>query len=152
MVRILFRTQDLSEVKRYCYSSWLKILENKVSIQDFIFSREVRMGTYRCALPHKRMPIIEGDIRSDKGPPPPGVMVAARRQLEDPNNEAQYQDRIPYVIARGALQERLVDRAVAPEELLDGFVSSPTHVLPQPTIAFFPAKNSLTGRTTSRGS
>jgi len=51
------------------------------------------------------------------------VVVAARRQLEDPNNEAQYGDRIPYVIARGAPHERLVDRAVAPEELFDGFVS-----------------------------
>jgi len=102
-LKILFRTQDLSDVKRYCYRSWLKILENKVSIQDFIFAREVRMGTY-----------------SDKVPPPPGVVVAARRQLEDPNNEAQYGDRIPYVIARGAPHERLVDRAVAPEELFDG--------------------------------
>ncbi|KAI0003668.1 hypothetical protein BJV74DRAFT_876040 [Russula compacta] len=102
-LKILFRTQDLSVVKRYCYRSWLKILENKVSIQDFIFAREVRMGTY-----------------SDKVPPPPGVIVAARRQLEDPNNEAQYGDRIPYVIARGTQHERLVDRAVAPEELFDG--------------------------------
>jgi DNA polymerase zeta len=59
---------------------------------------------------------------SDKVPPPPGVVVAARRQLEDSNDEAQYGDRIPYVIARGAPQERLVDRAVAPEELFDGFV------------------------------
>ncbi|KAI0296211.1 hypothetical protein BC826DRAFT_1005902 [Russula brevipes] len=104
-LKILFRTQDLSDVKQYCYKSWLKILENKVSIQDFIFAREVRMGTY-----------------SDKVPPPPGVIVAARRQLEDPNNEAQYGDRIPYVIARGAPHDRLVDRAVAPEELFDGLV------------------------------
>ncbi|KAH9049339.1 hypothetical protein EDB84DRAFT_1556197 [Lactarius hengduanensis] len=101
-LKILFRTQDLSDVKRYCYDSWKKILENKVSIQDFIFSREVRMGTY-----------------SDKGPPPPGAVVAARRQLEDPNNEAQYGDRIPYIIARGAPHERLVDRAVALEEFYD---------------------------------
>ncbi|KAH9178730.1 hypothetical protein EDB89DRAFT_2111621 [Lactarius sanguifluus] len=101
-LKILFRTQDLSDVKRYCYESWKKILENKVSIQDFIFSREVRMGTY-----------------SDKGPPPPGAVVAARRQLEDPNNEAQYGDRIPYIIARGAPHERLVDRAVALEEFYD---------------------------------
>ncbi|KAH8997309.1 hypothetical protein EDB92DRAFT_2030379 [Lactarius akahatsu] len=101
-LKILFRTQDLSDVKRYCYESWKKILENKVSIQDFIFSREVRMGTY-----------------SDKGPPPPGAVVAARRQLEDPNNEAQYGNRIPYIIARGAPHERLVDRAVALEEFYD---------------------------------
>lgn len=45
--RILFRTQDLSQVKDYCCKSWHKILENRVSVQDFIFAKEVRMGTYR---------------------------------------------------------------------------------------------------------
>ena len=123
MVRILFRTQDLSDVKRYCYKSWLKILENKVSIQDFIFAREVRIGSYRCASSGEYTLIIKGGIYSDKVPPPPGVAVIARRQLKDPNNEAQYGDRIPYVIARGAPHERLVDRAVAPEELFDGLAS-----------------------------
>ena len=125
--RILFRTQDLSDVKQYCYRSWLKILENKVSIQDFIFAREVRIGTYRCALSGEYTLIIKGSIYSDKGPPPPGVAVIARRQLEDPNNEAQYGDRIPYVIARGAPHERLVDRSVAPEELFDGL--APTYLI-----------------------
>jgi DNA polymerase zeta len=101
----------------------LKILENKVSIQDFIFAREVRMGTYRCGSSGDCARIVYEKISpSDKVPPPPGVIVAARRQLEDPNNEAQYGDRIPYVIARGAPHERLVDRAVAPEELFDGLV------------------------------
>ncbi|KAI0275058.1 hypothetical protein BC834DRAFT_965498 [Gloeopeniophorella convolvens] len=102
-LKILFRTQNLSDVKSYCYKSWIKILENKASIQDFIFAREIRMGTY-----------------SDKVPPPPGVAVAARQQLEDANNEIQYGDRMPYVIARGAPQDRLVDRAAPPEELFDG--------------------------------
>lgn len=45
--RILFRTQDLSEVKDYCYRSWTKLLDNKASVQDLIFAKEVRMGTYR---------------------------------------------------------------------------------------------------------
>ncbi|EMD42049.1 hypothetical protein CERSUDRAFT_90650 [Gelatoporia subvermispora B] len=101
-LKILFRTQDLSMVKEYCYQSWSRILENRVSIQDFIFAKEVKMGTY-----------------SDKGPPPPGVAVAARHMLEDPNYEPQYGDRVPYVIVRGDPGSRLVDRAVAPEVLLD---------------------------------
>ena len=46
VARILFRTQDLSQVKDYCYQSWTKILRDKASIQDFIFAKEVKMGTY----------------------------------------------------------------------------------------------------------
>ncbi|KAF8168090.1 hypothetical protein B0H34DRAFT_786325 [Crassisporium funariophilum] len=101
-LKILFRTQDLSEVKDYCCRSWQKLLQNKASVQEFIFAKEVRMGTY-----------------SDKGPPPPGAVVAARRSVHDPNNEAQYGDRIPYVIVRGAPGSRLVDRAMDPMEFLD---------------------------------
>lgn len=99
-VRILFRTQDLSRVKQYCYSSWEKILESRASIQDFIFAKEVRLGTY-----------------GDKGPPPPGAMVAARRQAIDPNDEIQHGDRIPYVITVGEPNTRLADRAVPPEDM-----------------------------------
>ncbi|KAH7911200.1 hypothetical protein BJ138DRAFT_951686 [Hygrophoropsis aurantiaca] len=101
-LKILFRTQDLSQVKEYCYRSWSKILRNKITIQDFIFAKEVKMGTY-----------------SDKGPPPPGVAVAAKRMVEDENDEPQYGERIPYVIIKSDPQTRLVDRAVPPEQLLD---------------------------------
>ena len=65
-----------------------------------IFAKEVRLGTY-----------------SNEGPPPPGVAVATRRMLEDPNDEPQYGERIPYVIARGEPGSRLVDRAISPHEL-----------------------------------
>ncbi|KAF8552653.1 hypothetical protein OG21DRAFT_1415745 [Imleria badia] len=100
-LKILFRTQDLSEVKSYCYKTWSKILRNRISLQDFIFAKEVKMGTY-----------------SDKGPPPPGVAVAARRILQDENDEPQYGDRVPYVIVRGDPHTRLVERAITPEEFL----------------------------------
>ncbi|KAG8995718.1 DNA polymerase zeta [Tulasnella sp. JGI-2019a] len=100
-IKILFRTQDLSEVKEYCRSSWTKLMDGRVSLQDFIFAKEVKMGKY-----------------SDKGPPPPGVVVAARRLARDPRAEAQYGDRIPYVITRGEPKQRLVDRAFEPLEVL----------------------------------
>jgi len=57
-------------------------------------------------------------VYSDKGPPPPGVVVAARRQARDPRAEAQYGDRISYVITRGEPKQRLVDRAFEPLEVL----------------------------------
>ncbi|KAI6162197.1 hypothetical protein EDD17DRAFT_1777003 [Pisolithus thermaeus] len=100
-LKILFRTQDLSQVKQYCCRTWSKILRNKVSFQDFVFAKEVKMGTY-----------------SERGPPPPGVTVAARRMLQDPNDEPQYGERVPYIIARGSPHARLIERAVMPEEIL----------------------------------
>ncbi|KAK0502919.1 hypothetical protein EDD18DRAFT_1345761 [Armillaria luteobubalina] len=101
-LKILFRTQDLSKVKDYCCRSWSKLLENRASVQDFIFAKEVRMGTY-----------------SDKVPPPPGAAVAARRTLLDPQYEPQYGERVPYVISRGPPDTRLVDRAMEPLDLLN---------------------------------
>ncbi|KAJ3750399.1 hypothetical protein DFH05DRAFT_73135 [Lentinula detonsa] len=100
-LKILFRTQDLSKVKEYCYDSWTKMLENRAPVQDFIFAKEVKMGTY-----------------SDKGPPPPGVAVAAKRTLLDPGDEPQYGERVPYVIVRGEPGSKLVDRAMDPSEFL----------------------------------
>ncbi|KAH6917376.1 hypothetical protein BKA70DRAFT_332306 [Coprinopsis sp. MPI-PUGE-AT-0042] len=98
-LKILFRTQDLSQVKEYCCQSWTKLLDNRASVHDFIFAKEVRMGTY-----------------SEHGPPPPGVIVAARKMIQDPNYEAQYAERVPYVIAKGEPGSRLVDRAMDPYE------------------------------------
>lgn len=46
-LKILFRTSDLSLVKDYFQRQCLKILSNRVSIQDFCFAKEVKLGTYR---------------------------------------------------------------------------------------------------------
>ncbi|KAG8935896.1 DNA polymerase zeta [Tulasnella sp. 418] len=100
-IKILFRSQDLSEVKAYCKDNWTRLMNGRVSIYDFIFAKEVRLGTY-----------------SDKVAPPPGVVVAARRLARDPRAIAQYGDRIPYVITRGEPKSRLIDRAFGPDELL----------------------------------
>ena len=48
-LKILFRTADLSQVKSYFQRQCKKIMQGRVSIQDFIFAKEVRMGTYRLA-------------------------------------------------------------------------------------------------------
>ncbi|KAJ7615302.1 hypothetical protein DFH06DRAFT_1062847 [Mycena polygramma] len=99
-LKILFRTQDLSEVKDYCYSSWQKLLESKASVQDFIFSKEVKMGMY-----------------SDKGVPPPGAVLAVRQAITE-NTEPQYSERVPYVICRGPSNAKLADRVAAPLDVL----------------------------------
>ena len=100
-LKILFRTADLSEVKSYFQNQCTKIMRGKVSIQDFCFAREVKLGTY-----------------SEKGVPPPGVLISTRRMLEDPRAEPQYGERVPYVVISGAPGARLIDRCVAPDALL----------------------------------
>ncbi|KLT41724.1 hypothetical protein CC85DRAFT_328733 [Cutaneotrichosporon oleaginosum] len=99
-LKMLFRGNDLSAIKAYCRGEWAKILASRVSVQDFIIAKEVRLGTY-----------------SSKVPPPPGAAVAFRRILKDPRDEPQYAERVPYVISN-AEGRRLIDRARTPEEML----------------------------------
>ncbi|KAH8661863.1 hypothetical protein BX600DRAFT_382546 [Xylariales sp. PMI_506] len=100
-LKILFETADLSHVKAYFQKQCEKIMRGEVSIQDFCFAREVKLGTY-----------------SDKGPPPPGALISTKRMLEDARAEPQYGERVPYVVVTGAPGARLIDRCVAPEDLL----------------------------------
>lgn len=100
-LKILFRTADLSQVKAYFQRQCAKVMMGKVSIQDFCFAREVKLGTY-----------------SDRGPPPPGALISTRRMLADPRTEPQYGERVPYVVITGGPGARLIDRCVAPEQLL----------------------------------
>lgn len=76
-------------------------MQGRVSIQDFCFAREVRLGTY-----------------SERGTLPAGAMISTKRMLEDHRLEPQYGERVPYVVVTGAPGLRLIDRCVAPETLL----------------------------------
>ncbi|KAH7078349.1 hypothetical protein FB567DRAFT_133332 [Paraphoma chrysanthemicola] len=100
-LKILFRTADLSQVKAYFQEQCMKIMQGRISIQDFLFAKEVKLGTY-----------------SDRGPPPPGALIATKRMLADPRTEPQYGERVPYVVITGAPGARLIDRCVSPETLL----------------------------------
>ncbi|KAI0521109.1 DNA polymerase family B [Xylaria bambusicola] len=100
-LKILFETADLSQVKAYFKRQCTKIMRGGVSIQDFCFAREVKLGTY-----------------STRGPPPPGALISTKKMLEDARAEPQYGERVPYVVISGAPGARLIDRCVAPEELL----------------------------------
>jgi DNA polymerase zeta len=100
-LKILFRTADLSQVKSYFQEQCMKIMQGRISVQDFLFAKEVKLGTY-----------------SDRGPPPPGALIATKRMLADPRMEPQYGERVPYVVITGAPGARLIDRCVSPETLL----------------------------------
>ncbi|KNC96642.1 DNA polymerase (pol2) [Spizellomyces punctatus DAOM BR117] len=101
-LKILFRTQDLSRVKEHLYRQWTKILSGRVSIQDFIIAKEVKLGTY-----------------SARGPPPPGALISTKKMAVDGRSEPQYGERVPYVVVHGGPGYRLIDSVVPPEELLN---------------------------------
>lgn len=106
----MFRTADLSAVKLYVQQQYVRIMQNRSSPQDFIYAKEVKMGSY-----------------SDKVTPPPGAVVTARRMLVDPRTEALYGERVPYIISRGldGPKAKQAARALTPEEFLgDGYVLS----------------------------
>lgn len=100
-LKTLFRTADMSQVKSYFQKQCMKIMKGKVSIQDFCFAKEVKLGTY-----------------SEKGPPPPGALISTRKMLQDPRAEPQYGERVPFVVITGVPGARLIDRCVAPEVML----------------------------------
>ncbi|CAM6089940.1 unnamed protein product [Calypogeia fissa] len=102
-LRTLFETQDLSQVKHYLQRQWGKILSGRVSLQDFIFAKEVRLGTYSS-----RSPVL-----------PPAAIVASKAMAIDPRAEPRYAERIPYVVVHGEPGARLVDMVVDPLTLID---------------------------------
>ncbi|KAI9654687.1 MAG: DNA polymerase zeta [Trizodia sp. TS-e1964] len=101
-LKLLFRTADLSQIKDYFQRQCDKIMRGQVSVQDFCFAKEVKLGSY-----------------SQNGVPTPGALVSALKMREDPRAEPHYGERVPYVIVAGAPGSRLIDRCVAPETLLE---------------------------------
>jgi DNA polymerase zeta len=73
------------QVKAYAERQWRKILAGRVSIQDFVFAKEVRLGTY-----NPRAAVV-----------PPAAIVAAKAAAEDPRAEPAYNERVPYVVVYG---------------------------------------------------
>lgn len=71
-------------MKEYVERQWSKILSGRVSLADFVFAKEVRLGTY-----------------SGRGPPPSAAIVATKAMSHDPRAEPRYGERIPYVVVHG---------------------------------------------------
>lgn len=77
----------------------MRILTGRVSLQDFIIAKAVRLGTY-----------------SERGLPPPGAYLSLKNMRNDPRREPQYGERVPYIIAYHGPDARLVESARSPEE------------------------------------
>ncbi|GAB2277491.1 DNA polymerase zeta [Dionaea muscipula] len=102
-LRLFFEHQDISEIKAYLQRQWSRILSGRVSLQDFVFSKEVRLGTY--------------STRASSSVPPAAI-VATKAMRADPRAEPRYGERVPYVVIHGEPGARLVDMVVDPLDLL----------------------------------
>uniref|UniRef100_A0A1D1Y8K7 DNA polymerase zeta catalytic subunit n=1 Tax=Anthurium amnicola TaxID=1678845 RepID=A0A1D1Y8K7_9ARAE len=106
-LRLFFEHRDITEVKVYLQRQWTKILSGKVSLQDFVFAKEVRLGTYSSRATSL----------------PPAAIVATKAMKVDHRSEPRYGERIPYVVIHGEPGARLVDMVIDPLELLE--INSP---------------------------
>ncbi|CAI8615458.1 unnamed protein product [Vicia faba] len=92
-LRLFFEHQSLLEVKTYLQRQWKRILSGRVSLKDFIFAKEVRLGTYSARISSL----------------PPAAIVATKAMRVDRRAEPRYAERIPYVVIHGEPGARLAD-------------------------------------------
>jgi DNA polymerase elongation subunit (family B) len=98
-LKILFRTNDLSQVKEYFYREWQALLCGDVDLYDLVIAREVKMGTYKRNIV-------------------PGAYLASKAMEEDEHAIVHYGDRVPFLVVHKGPKHRLVDQVVKPEEVM----------------------------------
>ncbi|KAK2640409.1 hypothetical protein Ddye_028204 [Dipteronia dyeriana] len=101
-LKLFFELQDIYEVKAYLQRQWTRILSGRISLQDFVFAKEVRLGSYS-----RRTSSL-----------PPAAIVATKAMRADPRAEPCYGERVLYVVIHGEPGARLVDMVVDPLDLL----------------------------------
>lgn len=102
VIRILFKTKDISQVKSYLIREWTKIRQggDKLTIQDFIFTKEVKYGNYSH---HSK---------------PPGAIIIDKACEKDEMAIPPYRWKVPYVVISGNPYATLRDLVISPQELL----------------------------------
>ncbi|KAM0954326.1 putative DNA-directed DNA polymerase [Dioscorea sansibarensis] len=106
-LRIFFEHKNIYKVKSYLERQWTRILVGRVSLQDFVFAKEVRLGTYSTRAASL----------------PPAAIVATKVMRIDPRAVPHYGERVPYIVIHGEPGARLIDMVVHPSEVLD--INSP---------------------------
>lgn len=89
-------------MRSYVQRQWKRILSGRVTVKDFIFAKEVRLGSYSARTSSL----------------PPAAIVATKAMRVDPRAEPRYAERVPYVVIHGEPGARLVDMVVDPLEVL----------------------------------
>ena len=103
-LRIFFTSKNTDKVRAYLVEQWTKIhvgVGLKLSVADFIFRKEVKLGTYK-----------------KESSMPPGAVVAKKKMLVDQYSEPPYGWRVPYLVTWGPPKSALKDNVMSPEDYL----------------------------------
>eukprot|EP00887_Chlorella_sp_A99_P007603 scaffold20.g7603.t1 len=155
-LRILFATKDLTQARRadlpvackppcarsrvreYLETQWTKILGGRVSVADFVFAKEVRLGTYS----------------PNASVLPPAALVATRAAEADPRHQSvhacravpRYGERVRYVVVHGQPEARLADMVMAPSALVEAGGRLSLHAYYYITRQIIPGTRGMVGR------
>jgi DNA polymerase zeta len=92
-LRLLFEPpHDIARVRRYVQRHWQKIEQGRIAVNDFVFCKEVRLGSYK------------------EGYNPPAAVVAQKLVNEDPGAGPLYKERVPFLIALPHADENYSNR------------------------------------------
>lgn len=99
-IRLLFK-KDLGKLRKYLERIWSRVISQSLPLKMFVFSKKVRLGTYR------------GESL------PPAAIVAQKRIQNDPRDFPLQKQRVPYVVVYGNPGARLIDLVIHPLDFVD---------------------------------
>ncbi|KAK8878149.1 DNA polymerase activity protein [Tritrichomonas musculus] len=102
VIEAIFRTGSIEKARSVFDYHFNRIIYGRVILKEFLFAREVRLGTYKS------------DVE------PPGAIVAKRAMEKDPRAAPLYGERYPFVVVSSTPNSKLIDRVVSPLEFVEG--------------------------------
>lgn len=99
-IRLIFETKDVSAVKRLIQRLCHKLHQGRVPFADYIFRKEVRLGSYK-----------EGHL-------PPAAIVATKAMEHDSRAVPRHGERVPFVVLYERAGAPLKDCVICPEDYL----------------------------------
>jgi DNA polymerase zeta len=99
IIETIFRTCDVQKAESVFRNHITRICTGNVPLNEYMFAREVRLGSYRA---------LE----------PPGAIVARRMMKADPRAQPMFGERVQFLVVASDPGARLVDRVVSPEEMV----------------------------------
>lgn len=111
-LKLLFETMDISKVKKYVQDIFIQIQLGKIPIRDYIFLKNVKIGTYKGVLP-------------------PAAIVASKMMTKDYRSEPLYKERVPYVVVYKEPNAKLMDSVIHPLMIKDERIHGLYYIMKQ---------------------